>query len=45
MDTLDNGPFGHLNGRVGNVVSYTCIFETYTGPTNHLPHKFSLLPY
>jgi hypothetical protein len=23
MGTLDNGPFGHLNGRVGNLVSYT----------------------
>lgn len=23
MGTLNNGPFGHLNGRVGNLVSYT----------------------
>ncbi|HMI02180.1 MAG TPA: DUF6266 family protein [Pedobacter sp.] len=23
MGTLNNGPFGHINGRVGNLVSYT----------------------
>lgn len=23
MGTLNNGPFGHMNGRVGNLVSYT----------------------
>lgn len=23
MGTINNGPFGHLNGRVGNLVSYT----------------------
>jgi len=48
MGTLNNGPFGHLHGRVGNLVSYTLKGKNVTriiGKTSKAPTKGKLAQY